>query len=268
MAKTALNYFFIFSVFIHAPISFAASKVYTLGIVPQFEATTLHKEWLPLVRHLEKALDIKIKLNLYENFEDFEFDLFAGNLDFSYMNPGLMVQAHKTAQFEPLVASSTEKLSGLLVVPIDSTIKKVADLKNKTIAFPARTAFGASMLIQAYLKHVVKVPFKAIYLGNHENSYRAVVYGKASAAGGANKTLAKQTLEIQKKLRILFQTPEVASHPLAAYKGVTEDLKTRMTKELLNYSLTEEGGKLLANVGLEKPVAVTYERDYKKLEKL
>ena len=83
-----------------------------------------------------------------------------------------------------------------------------------------------------------------------------------------NKSFAKEPLEVRQKLRIIFTTPETTSLAIAAGKNVSKDLKKRVTKELISYSLTEEGAKVLAQVGLSKPVTTNYEKDYKIIEKL
>lgn len=250
------------------PLLCSQNPTYTLAVVPQYNVSTQQREWLPIVEYLEKKLYIKINLKLYNNVDDYEADLYAGNFDFSYMSPHHIVLVRKSVVYEPLLTSSDEKLVGLIVVPIGSNIQKIQDLKNKTIAFPSVTAVGASAMIRAHLTEVAKIPFQTNYMGNHDNTYRAVLYGKASAAGAVNKSLYRQPMSVQKKLRIIFSLPSISSHPFAAKSKLPSELKKRVTEELLSYSKTAEGGKQLQMVGLSKPILANYEKDYKKLEKL
>lgn len=73
----------------------AADKVYTLAVVPNLPAVTLHKNWRPVIEHLSKEAGVKIDLKLYDKITTFLVDTQAGRADFVYAPPNMFFLAYK-----------------------------------------------------------------------------------------------------------------------------------------------------------------------------
>ena len=239
-----------------------------LAVVPQFPALEIHRTWTPVAKAVESAIGRTVELKLYQSIPQFEQEFLAGAPDLVYLNPYHMVMAKKAVGYVPLVRDDAQKLSGLLVVQAGSPLTKVADLDGKTIAFPAPNAFGASLLPRALLADQFKVRFTANYVQTHSNAYRFVARGDVAAAGGIRTTFEREPEELRGKLRILYETPAFASHPVAAHPRLKPELRAKFVKAILQMRQTREGSEQLAAVLMHDPVPADYARDYANLERL
>jgi phosphonate transport system substrate-binding protein len=244
-----------------------AGQVYTLSVVPQYTPLDIGSRWSPLLARLEKETGISLQLRVLEHIPKFETDFLAGLPDFVYLNPWHEVMAMKAQGYLPLVRGG-DPLNGILVVDRQGPIKRLADLYGKTLAFPSPNAFGASLYMRALLKEKENLEFTPSYVGTHQNVYRHVLLGEAAAGGGIAATLEKEPAAVQVRLAVLYTTPGVPSHPLAAHPRVPAEVRDRVAAALLRLDRDPEGRKLMQAVELDRTLAVDYSRDYAPLEKL
>lgn len=246
----------------------ADEHVYTLAIVPQYTPLIIHRNWQPLLARVEQETGIKFKLKTYNNFRQFLSALRSGAPDFSYLAPYHLVLAHRAQGYEPLLRDDSQQLVGLLLVRKDSSINSVHELDGKTIAFPSPNAFAASLYMRHWLRKKVGIDFTPRYVGTHDNVYRHIVRGQVDAGSGVNSTLSSQPDALQQNLRILYEVPGVASHPLAVHPRVPAEIQTKIQDVMLKLMNNLEGQQLMSAVQIIKPVKADYQRDYADLEVL
>ncbi len=227
-------------------------KVYTVGVVPQFEALKLHAVWRPILDLLEKKSGYKFKLRGSTSISDFERELVEGKFDFAYMNPYHLVMANEFVDYIPLVRDHGRKLYGVLVVNKDSGITDPAQLNGKTLAFPSPNALGASLQIRQELHDKFDIKFKSQYVKTHDSVYLNVLLGKVAAGGGVQKTLNNQKDQYQEMLRVIHKTKAVEPHPFAALAEVPVEVRDRIRDALLEIGQSEKGQKLLARIPIKK----------------
>ena len=248
--------------------SAVARDTYSLAIVPQYSPLTVHRNWQPLLKALEKDTGIKLKLRVYNSFNRFIGGLERGDADFAYLAPYHLVVARETQPYVPLLRDGTRDLIGVVVVRKDSPYTKIEDLHGKQIDFPSPNAFAASLYLRAHLREKLGLDYTPRYVGNHDNVYRHVALGLSEGGGGVNNTLSQQPKTLKGKLRVLYEVPGVASHPLAAHQRVPEDVRNRIQQAILSWSTRPERQALLKAVQLATPVPASYSNDYKNLETL
>ena len=255
--------FLLFPASVHAEV-----PVYKLAIVPQYTPLFIFRNWRPLVEQIEKDTGIRLEINTYKNFDQFISALQKGEPDFSYLSPYHLVLARKKQPYIPLLKDSEKRLVGIVVIPKSSKLKSIYELKGQTIAFPSPSAFAASLYMRAWLREKVGLDFTPSYVGTHGNVYRNVVHGFVSAGGGVNSTLASQPKSLQESLKVLYEIPGVASHPLAAHRRVPKKVREALSEAIYSLSKNERGRKLLSEIQVIKPVAADYAADYAFIEKL
>ena len=242
-----------------------ARRELTLAVVPQFPAAVLHRDWAPLLDRLTATVGVDFRLQLQPTIPRFEADVLAGSADLAYLNPYHQVMAHRAQGYLPLVRSRVS-LSGVLVVQRDDPITSVRALDGKTLAFPAPNAFGASLWMRALLTERDKIRFTANYVQTHSNVYRQVLSGQAAAGGGVNHTLTQEREEVRQGLRVLYETPGVAPHPLSAHPRVPVALRQSITDALVDLATRPDGQALLRAVEIEGLQRADHARDYAPLE--
>ena len=243
-----------------------AGSSWSLAVVPQFPAAKLHRDWTPLVERIARDTGVRLTLRLPSSIPKFEAELLAGEPDFVYLNPYHQVMAHRALGYLPLVRDS-QPLTGILVVRRDAALNTLRELDGKDIAFPAPNAFGASLWMRALLAEREKISIRPQYVQTHSNVYRQVVSGRAVAGGGIGITLAQESPAVQGELRVLFETPGAAPHPVSAHPRVPAAVRQAVAQALLRMAADTPGQTLLHDVQLPAPVAADQQRDYQPLER-
>ena len=269
LIRLASRFLLPFLLLLSSTVAVAAEKeVYILSVVPQFTPSEVHRNWTPIVEKLSKATGLQFQLKIYPSIPKFEQAFLNGDIDLAFMNPYHAVMAKRAQGYIPLLRDDANSLTGILLVQRDSPIKSIKELNGKTLAFPAPNAFGASLYMRALLAEQEKISITPHYLKTHSNVYRHVIIGEAAAGGGVNITLKREPPEVQAQLRVLFETPGVASPPLVAHPRVPQEMRQAVTNTMLELGNDPAGQKLLAEIQLPKPIKADYARDYQPLEKL
>ena len=242
-------------------------RVYTFGIVPQFNAARSLSIWKPILGEIEKRTGLKFRLVGSDGIPAFERQFSAGKFDFVYMNPYHFIRAERSQGYIPLVSDVGRKLFGILVVRADSPIRSVRDLEGKLVAFPAPNALGASLMIRADLKRKFGVDIVPRYVRSHSSVYLNVVLGKTAAGGGVQKTLEQQPPAVKDNLRVIYRTQEVISHPIAAHPRVPPKVREIVKQAMLALGETASGRAILAKVPIQRVGSVTA-ADYAPLAEL
>jgi len=241
---------------------------YTLAVVPQASPAETYRRWAPFVEHLQRVTGQRLQLRVYRTFDEFETELVNGRVDYAYMNPYHFLMARKSQGYLPLVRDGARLLSGQLLVRHDSPLKSVKELNGQSIGFPDPNAFAASLYMRALLQEKTNIRFTSRYFGTHGNVYRHVILGSVAAGAGVNVTLARERPETRAELRVLYETPGTAPHPLCAHPRIPVELREAMTRAVLEIGKNEQGRSLLKRVDILQPVRANYARDYQSLERL
>lgn len=239
-----------------------------LAVVPQLPPAVTHRQWRPLVEQLLRDTGQGITLRVYRSYDEFENDLNSGRPDLVYLNPYHQIVAWRTQGYIPLVRDGSRQLTGVLVVRNDSPYQSIKDLNGRDIAFPDPNAFAASLYMRALLQEREQIRFQARYLAGHGNVYRHTILGEVAAGAGVNVTLARERAQTRNELRIIYETPGAAPHPLSAHPRVSETLRAALTEALLKLANSDNGRRILAGIEMTNPVRADYARDYAPLEKL
>ena len=134
-------------------------------------------------------------------------------------------------------------------------------------AFPAPNALGAALIPRREFGETYRIKIHPRYVRSHSSVYLNVVTGQTVAGGGVQKTLQQQPETVRDALRVIYQTPEVASHPLAVHPRVDEATRERIREAFLQLGSTPEGRALLANIPMKQVGPASLE-DYEPLQQL
>jgi phosphonate transport system substrate-binding protein len=252
----------------YASISHAETPAtYTFSVVPQFKPAQLQQEWAPLLERISLETGIKLKLVIASTIPKFEAEFGKGTPDFAYMNPYQSVLAMKGNGYLPMLRDK-KPLNGILVVRKDSPYKKIQDLNGKIIGFPSPNAFGASLYMRALLSEEANIKFTPRYLNNHTLVFRHVALGHVEAGGSVTSALNDEAPEMRNQLTVLYQTPDVASHPIVAHPRVPANVRKSVINSLLGMQQDADGRALLKEIRMSNLVDANFQNDYQPLDKL
>lgn len=246
----------------------ASGSTLSFAVVPQSRPEQVYEDWQPVLNEISRQTGVTFKLLAYRSIPEFEAAFTKGQVDFAYLNPYHAVMAKKAAGYLPIIRDDSSPLSGILVVRNDSNIERVEQLDGATLAFPAPNAFGASLYMRALLLEKFKIQISPLYVTTHPNVYRNVILGRALAGGGIARTLGKESPEVKGQLRVLYETPPVASHPIVVHPRVTAKVRSAVQKAFLDLGEDSAFSDHLLAIQIAKPVVADYKKDYAPLQAL
>jgi phosphonate transport system substrate-binding protein len=252
-----------------APITWAEvtpGRVWRLGVVPQLTPLETTQRWAPVTQVLGQA-GIPCQLVVFSSIALFEAAFLKGDLDFAYLNPYHMVMARRAQRYEALLRDR-RPLEGVVLVRRDSPVEKPEQLGGARISFPSPNAFAASLYIRAALERQYKVAFQTHYAGTHRNAVRQVLAGDSVAACAVKTTLEQEPPEVRNQLRVIYTTPALAPHPLAAHPRIPQGIRNTLVEALTSLAQTSATQPLMAGIQMPNPIRADYTAEYAPLERL
>jgi phosphonate transport system substrate-binding protein len=245
----------------HTSSVWADKDVYSFGIVPQQSATRLAELWSPVLDYIGEQAGIKLQFQTAKDIPEFEKRLAAGAYDFAYMNPYHFVVFNRAPGYRAVAVRKNQPISGIIVVRKDSTIQSLADLSNKTLAFPSPAAFAASILPQAELrkKHI---PFTPQYVSSHDSVYLGVARGLFPAGGGIERTFNKVPSDIKEQLTILWKTDAHTPHAIAAHPSIDNTTFEKIQRALVMMDKDTTGKMFLQSLEIKNGLKAAISEDW------
>ncbi|PYN90085.1 MAG: hypothetical protein DMD87_02870 [Candidatus Rokuibacteriota bacterium] len=232
------------------------------GIAPQQEPEKVRAMWRPFLSYLDREVGHPFAFETAPSIEEFQKRVLEGRYDIWWGNPLTYVQASKRLGYAA-IARDTTRIAGLLVTLKEDGPKSPKELAGKKIAYSAPDAIGGTLLIQSLLARAGVAPdqVETIYTGSHESAYRAVLEGKASAAGGVPRSFNALDPAQREKLVVLARTEEVAPQPFAVHPRLYRSYVTKIQRALLKLNWAPEGKDILASIQY-KEIVVSNDFDY------
>lgn len=225
----------------------AAPAALPFGVVPQQSPARLAQMWTPFLQYLSARTGLRLEFETAPNIPAFERRLAAGRYPIAYMNPYHYVVFHRHPGYQ-VFAHPAGKLRGILVVARDGPIRRLEDLRGRTVAFPAPAAFAASVVPRAWLKKR-GIRIKPRYVFSHDSVYLAVAAGLYPAGGGILRTFHAMAPGVRARLRVLWRSPPYTPHAFAAAPCVSPRIVARIRAAMLGMAHTPEGTRLLRRLG-------------------
>jgi phosphonate transport system substrate-binding protein len=166
------------------------------------------------------------------------------------MNPYHFVVFNQSPGYRALAHARDKKIRGIVVVRKDNPIADLQALNGERLAFPAPSAFAASILPRARLA-ALSIAHEPVYVSSHDSVYRAVAQGLFPAGGGVMRTFNNVEPAIRDQLRILWTTDGYTPHAIAAHPGLDDQTQERLSRALVGMAQSEDGRRLLQAIRLK-----------------
>ncbi len=217
-----------------------------VGLVPNQNPGKVQAEYEPLAKYLSKKVGEKVDLSVPTSYNAVVEAMANDKLDVAYFGGLTYVQARQRAKVTPLVTeinpyTHNTKYHSLIIVPSDSKIKNVSELKGKTFAFGSVSSTSGSlypsiMLKQAGIDYRNDLGQK-IYTGGHDTTAQAVANGKVAAGGLEDRILyelEKQGTIDKSKVRTIKQSAPIEGYPWVVRDSLSSKKKQEITDAFLN----------------------------------
>jgi ABC-type phosphate/phosphonate transport system substrate-binding protein len=221
------------------------------------DATEIFLRYEEFVRIAEKALGARLTLVAVRDIQVLQRSLETSAYALVLSRPAdVLAQAVRDYGYSP-VAVSREPAYCLFIVPKDSPLNSIADVRGKRIVTPDRYAYmwriAYAMLrdnkIAMGRENVRSMRDQAAIAWSMENSFFDV--GIVASFSPAGRTWEK------KGGRVIATSPEVPNTPVIASKRISAAQVARLSETLIALDSTEEGKAVLKriNVAAFKPTS-------------
>ncbi|MDW6003217.1 phosphate/phosphite/phosphonate ABC transporter substrate-binding protein [Vibrio mangrovi] len=222
----------------------------SFGVVPQQSAKKMAALWSPVLQYISRASGLDIEFATAKDIPEFERRLRDGEYDIAYMNPYHYVVFHQKPGYQAIAKQKDKQIQGIIVVRKDSPIHSLEDLQDHQLAFPSPAAFAASILPRANLERK-GINFTPKYVSSHDSVYLNVSRGFFPAGGGVLRTLNNTDPKVSQQLKILWTTPPYTSHAIAVHPRVSEEIRQKIVRAMLEMNNDEQGMTLLKGLSFK-----------------
>ena len=244
-------------------------QVYLVSIHPLHNPQRVFEVYQPLVDLLNQKLgNSEIKLEAATDYADFEKKLYAGHYHFALPNPLQTLEAtHHGYKIFGKVADDSQ-FRGTILVPKDSKIKEVKDIKGLKVSYPAPTALAACIMPQWFFHtHGINVLSDIInvFVGSQESSIVNVATGNVDVGVTWPPPWAgfqKKQPELAAKLKVIWETPPLVNNGWVVRNDVPPEVLAHVEQALFSLHESEEGKKIFSEMeysGFEPASLETYQ---------
>ncbi|MCJ7615769.1 MAG: phosphate/phosphite/phosphonate ABC transporter substrate-binding protein [Desulfobacterales bacterium] len=219
----------------------------TIAILPCSDPVLTFKKFYPLVTYLEQETGFGINLIVPKSVEEFESLIRLGNIDFAFQGPHTYVSLadlfEQNSLLRALTTEGKDFESGVVVARKDSGIKKIEDLKGKTVMFGPRLSatkwVAAKILFKKKGINIDKDLLGYSHGGCCEDITFSVFLKKVDAGVTCDHFIKRHPqkqselgIEIE-QLVIIGETDLVPARVIAARRGLQRDIIDSFNQALL-----------------------------------
>lgn len=244
------------------------------GIPPGEANEDWQKIHEPMVKLIEEATGLPVELVLTSDYPALVEAMRAGHVELGQFSPFLSLLAMDVANGEPLAVGVPKSYTSSIVVPKDSPIQSIEELKGKSISFADPGSTSGNFVPRLLLERAGIDPdteMKAIYAGGHDASALAVANGNVDAAAVSTRLIKQMEEEgfiDPGSLRIIATSEEIAiSASVIAHPDLPEDLKEAITTAFVE-DVTPEVLEILGVQEYKVPESSDYALFYEMAETL
>ena len=224
-----------------ASSTMADEKEIKLGIIPLESARIMYYQFLPLSKYLSEELGVNVKLVVGLNYQDTMDALGKNDVQIAYLTPTTYPKCEKQnpdAGIKPIVrfqVNGKGTYRSCIIVPTDSKLDKLSDLKNKSFAFGSTNSTSShlmprSMLVQVGID-IDKDLSSYKFLGSHTNVAIGIKWSKYDA-GGVKESVAEK-YQNAGTCRIIAKSKDIPEFPICVNKYVDSETVEKLEKALL-----------------------------------
>ena len=206
----------------------AAAPAYNFSPVNQYGINLTAAYWNPIIAYVSEKSGVKLNLKIGRTSADTTSFVLAKEVDFVFSNH-LFSPEREQLGWKVFGRRNTPSLQGQIVVPADSPITDIAQLKGKDMAFAGPEAFVIYKVPYAHLLSK-GIDVKVVFAGNQNAAFAQLFAGKVQASGGNSQLVEGYTRRENKKFRVLWSSEPFQDLALMGSAKVPEkDLKAVAT---------------------------------------
>ena len=216
-----------------------------VGLIPNENPEEVEAQYQPLEDYLKKELGREVELSVPTTYNAVVEAMVSGELDLAYFGGLTYVQARQRADVHPLFTevnprTGTTKYRSVIIVPADSSVKKVEDLEGEDFAFGSVSStsgslYPAIMLNQAGIDYRTDLG-EVVYTGGHDTTAQAVANGRVAAGGLEDRILydlQEEGIIGKDKVRVIEESDPIEGYPWVVRDALSDKDEQALTDAFL-----------------------------------
>ena len=224
----------------------AEPPTYNFSPVNQYDINLTAAYWNPIIAYVSEKSGVRLNLKIGRTSADTTSYVLAKEVEFVFSNHLFSPEREKLG-WKVFGRRNTPALQGQIVVPADSTIVDVAQLKGREVAFSGPEAFIVYKVPYAYLLGK-NVDVKVEFAGNQNAAFAQLFAGKVAAAGANSQLVDGYARREGKKFRVLWTSESYQDLALMASGKVPERDMRAVANAFLEMSKDPKGRDILHQV--------------------
>ncbi|MFD0618726.1 phosphate/phosphite/phosphonate ABC transporter substrate-binding protein [Paenibacillus sp. GCM10027629] len=245
-------------------------KELNVQFVPSQNADTLEAKTKPLEKLLGDRLGIPVHVTVSPDYNTIVEAMASKQVDVGFLPPNAYVLAHDNKKAADLLLQAqrfgvddatgqptTEKVDfykAMIVVPKDSPIKTLEDLKGKKIGWQNVTSSAGYVYPAAELKKAGIDPDKdvtGITIKGHDAALMALLNGQVDAVANfqdARNTVIKDVPDIFEKTRVLHYTAKIPNDTVSVRNDMDQSWRDKISQAFIDITNDTDGAKIIKEI--------------------
>jgi len=230
--------------------------VLSVTAIPDESPTELARKFAPLGKYLENRLGMKVEWTPVTDYAAAVETLVNRKVDLAWFGGFTFVQSavRSNGRTIPLVQREEDTVfRSVFITGKDSGIRKLEDLKGRTLSFGSQSSTSGHLMPRSYLLAARINPDtdlkRVSFSGAHDATIAAVASGKVDA-GALNISVWNKFVEDRKvdpnEVRVFYTTPTYHDYNWAVHADMPVALRERITQAFLDLDPnTPDGAEIL-----------------------
>ena len=190
-----------------ATLGQAQEAVYRFSPVNQYDINLTAAYWNPIIQYVSDKSGVKLILKIGRTSADTTSFVLAQEVEFIFSNHLFSPEREKLG-WKVFGRRQLPPVHGQVVVPADSPVTDLAQLRGQDVAFPGPEALVAYKMPYAQLLSK-GVDVKVVFAGNQNAALAQLLAGKVKAVGGNSQLIEGYAKREGKKFRVLWSSEPV-----------------------------------------------------------
>ncbi|MBI2745485.1 MAG: phosphate/phosphite/phosphonate ABC transporter substrate-binding protein [Burkholderiales bacterium] len=220
-----------------------ANGGYRFSPVNQFDINLTAAYWNPIIQYVSEKSGVKLGLKIGRTSADTTAYVLTQEVEFVFSNH-LFSPEREQLGWKVFGRRQMPAIQGQIVVPADSPITELAQLKGEEVAFPGPEAFVAYKVPYAQLLNR-GIDIKVVFGGNQNGALAQLFAGKVKAVGGNSQLIEGYAKRENRKFRVLWSSDPFHDLALMVSGKVPEKDAQAVARAFLNMHNDPKGRDIL-----------------------
>ena len=222
----------------------AEPTVYNFSPVNQFDIALTADYWNPIIAYVSEKSGVQLNLKIGRTSADTTSYVLAKEVEFVFTNHLFSPEREKLG-WKVFGRRNTPALQGQIVVPEDSALTDVAQLRGQEVAFAGPEALIVYKVPYAHLL-AKNIDIKVVFSGNQNAAFAQLFSGRVAATGGSSQLVEGYTRREGKRFRVLWTSEPFQDLALMASSKVPDAVVRKVANAFFDMAKDARGRDVLA----------------------